>query len=332
MDTYTCLKTQFFEVENYSIVPIRLDDKYVIMEWRNEQLYHLRQIKPLTKDEQDKYFSTTIVSLFSQEMPNQILFSFLEKGICIGYGGLVHINWIDKNAEISFVLNTQNENNFIENWCKFLFLIEKVGFGELRFHKLFTYAYDLRPNLYIALERSNYTKEAILRQHTYFNNAYIDIVIHSKFNINTYFLRKAETNHDALILFEWANDSSVRANSINKERISIINHFKWFNEKINNIETRIYILTDLYKSYIGQIRVDKVDECFEIDYSISSFYRGKGFGNKILKLLLKELGNVNYLAKVKTDNIPSKKVFIKNGFKLQLEIDGFLVYSKKKST
>ena len=329
MNNYTCLKMQFFEDGDYSIVPIRLDDKYIIMEWRNEQLYHLRQTKPLTKDEQDQYFSTIIASLFSQEMPNQILFSFLEKGICIGYGGLVHINWIDKNAEISFVLNTQNENNFIENWCKFLFLIEKVGFGELGFHKLFTYAYDLRPDLYIALERSNYTKEAILRQHTYFNNAYIDVIIHSKFNINIYFLRKAETNHDALILFEWANDSIVRANSLSREKISITNHFKWFNEKINNFETRIYILTDLYKSYIGQIRVDKVDEYYEIDYSISSFYRGKGFGNKILELLINELGNVNYLAKVKTDNIPSKKVFIKNGFKLQLEIDGFLVYSKK---
>jgi len=329
MESYTCLKKQIFEDGEHLIIPIRLEDKYLIMKWRNEQLYHLRQLNPLTKDEQDTYFSTIISNLFNQKNPNQILFSYLENGVCIGYGGLVHINWIDKNAEISFVLNSQNENNFIENWCKFLSLIEKVGFIELGFHKLFTYAYDLRPNLYIALEKSHYTKEAVLTQHIFYNNVYIDVVIHSKFNTNIFFLRKAETNQDALMLFEWANDSTTRENSFSQREISIIEHIIWFNKKITNLETRIYILTDLYKSYIGQIRIDKIDEYFEIDYSISSSYRGRGFGNKILQLLQNEIGNVSFLAKVKTENIPSKKVFINNGFKLQLESNGQSVYIKK---
>lgn len=329
MESYTCLKKQIFEDGEHSIIPIRLEDKYLIMQWRNEQLYHLRQLNPLTKDEQDIYFSTIISNLFNQKNPNQILFSYLEKGVCIGYGGLVHINWTDKNAEISFVLNTQNENNFIENWCKFLSLIEKVGFIELEFHKLYTYAFDLRPNLYIALEKSYYTKEAVLTQHIFYNNVYIDVVIHSKINSNILFLRKAETNLDALMLFDLANDITVRENSFSKREISIIEHFKWFNEKITNNETRIYILTDLYKSYIGQIRIDKIDEYFEIDYSISCSYRGRGFGNRILQLLQNELGNMNFLAKVKTENIPSKKVFNNNGFKLHLEKDGVSVYIKK---
>ena len=48
---------------------------------------------------------------------------------CIGYGGLVHINWIDKNAEISFVLNTNLESNeFSFHWSNYLGLIEKVAF------------------------------------------------------------------------------------------------------------------------------------------------------------------------------------------------------------
>jgi len=329
MKIYTCLKKQIFEDGEHSIVPIRFEDKYLIMNWRNEQLYHLRQLNPLTKDEQDKYFSTIISNLYNQKNPKQILFSYLENGVCIGYGGLVHINWIDKNAEISFVLNTQHENNFIESWCKFLSLIEKVGFIELGFHKLFTYAFDLRPDLYSALEKSHYTKEAVLTQHTYFNKVYIDVVIHSKLNNNIFFLRKAETYLDALMLFDWANDKTVRQNSFSKREISIIEHFIWFNEKISNNETCIYILTDLYKSYIGQIRIDKIDEYFEIDYSISSSYRGRGLGNKILQLLQNEIGNVNFLAKVKTDNIPSKKVFINNGFKLQSDSNGLSVYIKK---
>ena len=40
------------------------------------------------------------------------------------------------------------------------------------------------------------------------------------------------------------------------------------------------------------------------------------------------MGNVNYLAKVKTGNVASKKVFINNGFKLQLETNDLLVFTK----
>jgi RimJ/RimL family protein N-acetyltransferase len=131
------------------------------------------------------------------------------------------------------------------------------------------------------------------------------------------------------MLYDWVNDISVRANSLNTEKISITEHFAWFNSKINSENTKIFILTDYYKSYIGQIRVDKVDEYFEIDYSISNLYRGRGFGNKIVQLLLNELGCVNFLAKVKRENIASKKIFINNGFTLHLEIEDLEIYTKK---
>ena len=76
------------------------------MRWRNEQMYHLRQSKPLTEADQDRYFDEVVSQLFDQEQPEQILFSFLEGEKCIGYGGLVHINWGDRNAEVSFIMDT----------------------------------------------------------------------------------------------------------------------------------------------------------------------------------------------------------------------------------
>jgi RimJ/RimL family protein N-acetyltransferase len=328
MREYKCLSKQSYSLNEFQIVPIRVEDKYDIMQWRNDQIYHLRQSQPLTKESQDDYFSNVIAKLFEKENPDQILFSYLENGKCIGYGGLVHINWLEKNAEISFLLDTKHEIFFIENWCNFLFLIEKIGFLDLQFHKLYTFAFDLRPKLYIALDKSNYTKEAVLIQHTLFDKKFIDVIIHSKINKNHFFLRMAESNLDALILFDWANDRTVRANSFNNEKISIFDHFKWFNNKIKSENSRIYILTDLYKSNIGQIRVDKIDEYFEIGFSISNAYRGRGLGNKIVELLLNELGNVNYLAKVKDGNIASKKVFINNGFELQLETSELSIYTK----
>lgn len=183
MKSYKCLTSQIVELDNFKIVPLRYEDRLDILKWRNEQIFHLRQNKSLTVEDQENYFSAIVDKLFDQEQPNQILFSYLENGKCIGYGGLVHINWIDKNAEISFIMNTELEkNNFQINWVKYLSLIEKVAFEDLKFHKIFTYAFDLRPHLYLALQDASFIEETRLKEHCFFDGKYIDVVIHSKIN------------------------------------------------------------------------------------------------------------------------------------------------------
>lgn len=181
MRAYKCISTQVFKNEGFSIVPIRDEDKYAILKIRNEQIYHLRQAKPLTVETQENYFATVVSGLFEKENPNQLLFSFFENEEFIGYGGLVHINWIDKNAEISFVMKTELEQDyFIKYWSNYLKLIEQVAFKALNFHKIYVYAFDLRPHLYKALELSGYYEEARLKEHCFFDGKFIDVVIHSK--------------------------------------------------------------------------------------------------------------------------------------------------------
>jgi RimJ/RimL family protein N-acetyltransferase len=183
MSSYKILNKQKFSSGEYSIVPIRMEDRYDIMKWRNEQMYHLRQNKVLTKDEQDHYFDAVISKLYKKDKPDQILFSFFKNKELIGYGGLVHINWVDKNAEISFLINTElEEKNFEEYWKNFLTLLENVAWKELNLHKLHTYAFDLRPKIYKVLEDADFSKEAVLKEHCLFNREFIDVVIHSKFN------------------------------------------------------------------------------------------------------------------------------------------------------
>jgi len=183
MKSYKVLSKQEFKSEDYSLVPIRIEDRYDIMQWRNEQMYHLRQAEPLTKVKQDDYFENVVTKLFIQEQPNQLLFSFLKGKKCIGYGGLVHINWTDKNAEISFIMETELEKqSFEKNWGLFLDLLEQVAFKELDLHKIFTYAFDLRPNLYSVFENEGFYKEATLTEHCLFSNKYLDVIIHSKIN------------------------------------------------------------------------------------------------------------------------------------------------------
>ena len=181
MRAYKALNQQVFTSGDYKLVPIRHEDRYAIMQWRNEQIYHLRQAEALTTEKQDWYFENVVAQLFDQELPDQILFSFLYEEECIGYGGLVHINWLDKNAEISFVMNTAYENShFLLYWVKFLEILDEVAFNNLKLHKLYTYAFDLRPHMYVCFERAGYSQEARLKDHVNIDDSFVDVVIHGK--------------------------------------------------------------------------------------------------------------------------------------------------------
>ncbi len=303
-----------FKKGNYSLIPIRFQDQLTIMKWRNEQMYHLRQTVPLTEEDQNNYFQNVIANLFEQERPKQILFSYLENGICIGYGGLVHINWIDKHAEISFVMDTQLEkNSFTKHWQIYLSLIEQLAFDELELHKIFTYAFDLRPQLFTSIEAVGYKKEAVLKEHCLFQGDYKDVLIHSKFFSERLFLTPA-TKENTELLFTWANDLSVRNNAFSSETIVWKNHVEWYDRKLNSPSTKIFIF---YKGLtpIGQIRFDLMNNEWEIDYSIDKEHRGNGLGKKIIQLASAEFSSQDVLkAIVKNDNISSLKVFQQLGF------------------
>lgn len=180
---YSILHQQHFKKGPYILLPIRFEDRRSIMQWRNEQIYHLRQAHPLTEADQERYFTQVVAKLFDQEQPKQLLFSFLKNDTCIGYGGLVHINWIDRHAELSFIMDTTLEQEQFANiWSHYLPLIEQVAFEELQLHKVSTYAFDLRPHLYPMLEQNGYIREATLKEHCLFEGQYKDVVIHSKIN------------------------------------------------------------------------------------------------------------------------------------------------------
>ncbi len=177
--TYKPLKQQTFSFGEYEIVPIRDEDKFKIMQWRNEQMYHLRQNEPLTEEKQEAYFKNVVAKLFEQEKPEQLLFSFLRNGECIGYGGLVHINWEEKNAELSFIMNTKLEaEEFEKNWLTFISLIKNVAFNELNFNYIFVYAYDLRPHLYPVLEKGGFQFAKRLKNEVILEGKPTDVVIH----------------------------------------------------------------------------------------------------------------------------------------------------------
>ncbi len=60
-------------------------------------------------------------------------------------------------------------------------MIGKIAFEELKFHKIFTYAFDLRSHLYPMLIKNGFQEEARLKEHCFFEGKFIDVLIHSKY-------------------------------------------------------------------------------------------------------------------------------------------------------
>jgi len=197
---YKFLKKSSYEYKNYQIIPIRYSDMIKIKDWRNEQITILRQKQPLSDTNQLQYYEDTIKKSFTVIEPEQILFSFLLNGICIGYGGLVHIDWKNKKTELSFLNETKrsiDEKIFREDFNIFLRLIFEITFSELAFEKIVTEVYDIRENLIKILEDNGFVFAKKLDNHVIINDIPHDSLLHV-FYKKSYmdFLKKVNLNQN----------------------------------------------------------------------------------------------------------------------------------------
>jgi len=189
MKSYKCINNQNFSFKHLSITPIRYEDRLKIMQWRNEQIYHLRQSKKLTELDQNNYFENTLEKNFDEIEPKQILFSFMEKTKCIGYGGFVNINWVDKRAEMSFLLDTSLKGEFDTYsyyFTNFIYLLKKVAFNEIGFNRIFTETYSFRKKHISILEKNGFKLEGVMKEHIFMHKEknYYDSLIHGSLKKN----------------------------------------------------------------------------------------------------------------------------------------------------
>ena len=168
MNTYRPLPQADFRWEDYRLVPIRYEDREPIRAWRNAQLQVLRQAEPLTYEQQDAYFQRVVLPLFEQEKPGQLLFSLLHRDVLVAYGGLVHLSWPDGRAEVSFLadpVRAAEPATYRSDFRAHLRLLGEVAFQGLKFNRLFTETYDIRPAHVAILEAAGFRLEGRLREH-----------------------------------------------------------------------------------------------------------------------------------------------------------------------
>lgn len=178
---YSIMPTPSLEIGRYSIRAVEPSDIENIRCWRNTQIDSLRQSAPISEAQQISYFAREIWPDKATCTPRNILLMFLQDGKPIGYGGLVHIAWEHRRAEISFLLNPEHERSDTEvrdlfmEWVK---LMKLLAFKDLNLRRLYTETFATR-SLYIpALEKSGFRHEGTLRQHVFINNVAVDSLIY----------------------------------------------------------------------------------------------------------------------------------------------------------
>jgi UDP-2,4-diacetamido-2,4,6-trideoxy-beta-L-altropyranose hydrolase len=119
---------------------------------------------------------------------------------------------------------------------------------------------------------------------------------------------------DAQLLWEWANDSSVRIGSFSTASILWEQHASWFSRKLQDDQCRILIGMDGANNPVGQIRFDKTCGLeAEIDVSIARERRGHGYADCLIEAgieaILQEQQLERFHAFVKPENKISQKTF-----------------------
>lgn len=126
-------------------------------------------------------------------------------------------------------------------------------------------------------------------------------------------------DEDCRLLWEWANDPSVRALSFQPSSIPWEEHVAWFGRKTADPNCHLYIVTDEAKHPVGQVRFDiQPDGSAETSISISKECRNRGYGTEALRLachaFYQAVQVTRIVAYCKPQNLASIRVFEKAGF------------------
>jgi UDP-2,4-diacetamido-2,4,6-trideoxy-beta-L-altropyranose hydrolase len=134
-------------------------------------------------------------------------------------------------------------------------------------------------------------------------------------------LRKAESC-DSRLLWNWANRPEVRSAAFATEAIPWESHLRWFEDRLNRANCRIFVAFNDSDDAVGQVRFDLMDpDKAEVDVSVDSTHEGQGLGSAIIRMaateLFREFPNVIVHAYIKAQNQASLRAFQKAGFSVE---------------
>jgi len=123
---------------------------------------------------------------------------------------------------------------------------------------------------------------------------------------------------DCDLVWQWVNDSGVRASAFSSEIVPLEEHKQWFEGKLNDPGCLQFIGLNSNRTPIGQVRFDVRNGEAEVDVSVAPNQRRHGYGVELIRkgveALWKETSVRAVHAFVKTENQASVQAFLSAGF------------------
>jgi UDP-2,4-diacetamido-2,4,6-trideoxy-beta-L-altropyranose hydrolase len=123
---------------------------------------------------------------------------------------------------------------------------------------------------------------------------------------------------DCRLVWQWANEPSVRAASFNPDPIPWEGHRDWFAGKLTDANCLFFIADGAGRGPLGQVRCDLSGEQATISIALAPESRGRGLGPWVIREACArafQTGRVrSVLALVRAENVPSRTAFLRAGF------------------
>lgn len=119
-------------------------------------------------------------------------------------------------------------------------------------------------------------------------------------------------------IYVWRSDAVSQSMSFDTDTISYEEHIRWFNSSLNNADRKLYI-GKIGSTKIGVCRFDRNTKSgvVEVSINMNPKCRGSGYGKRLLAASIKDyqkISKIELLAKIKTKNLASLKIFKSLGF------------------
>ena len=170
-----------WELGSATVRTLDRKDMSTLRVWRNEQQHVLRQQSPIDEEHQARWYENVVVPSYAVEQPAQLLFLVTRDNNPTSYGGLTNIEWTSSRAEISFLAATavsHDQDRYAHEFTGFLQWLQRLGFGEVGLHRLFTETWAFRHEHIRLLEANGMKPEGRLREHVVKNGERHDAVLH----------------------------------------------------------------------------------------------------------------------------------------------------------